>query len=86
MLDIIDTSLIDTSLMVSQFITNAKEWDVMTLKLLVDVVHLLLILVTLFLTPFVGDFLEIVISLLNTNLASPWVGYKNSPSWEYSWI
>jgi len=44
MLAISDMSLIDTSLIVSQFITNAKEWDVMKLKELVDDVHLQLIL------------------------------------------
>jgi len=46
MLAITDIFLIDTSLMVSQFITEAKEWDVMKLKVLIDDVHLQLILAT----------------------------------------
>ena len=46
MLAITDISLIDTSVMVSQFITDAKDWDIMKLKVLVDDVHLQLILAT----------------------------------------
>jgi len=40
LLAISDVSLIDTSLMVSQFIMDEKEWDVMRLKELVDDAHL----------------------------------------------
>jgi len=36
MLGIMDTSLIDTSLKVSQFITSAQEWDVTKLQNLVS--------------------------------------------------
>ena len=39
LLAISDISQINTSLMVSQFITDAKAWDVMKLKELVDDVH-----------------------------------------------
>jgi len=46
MLGIADIFLINASLMVSHFITDAKEWDVMKLKELADDVHLQLILAT----------------------------------------
>ena len=46
MLGIRDSSLIDTSLMVSQFITSAHEWDVTKLKSLVSDPLLQLILAT----------------------------------------
>ena len=46
LLNIMDLSLIDTSLKVSQFITTTKEWDTAQLSLLVDSVHLQWIIAT----------------------------------------
>jgi len=92
MLAIIDISLIDTSLMVSQYITDAKEWDVMKLKVLVDDVHLQLILATHIPSSTIfdsvccgpsgnGDF-----SIKTTTSAAHELDFKNSPSWECNWI
>ena len=47
LLNIMDLSLIDTSLKVSQFITVIKEWDTVQLSLLGNSVHLQWILATL---------------------------------------
>jgi len=55
MLNIIDTPLIDTSLMVWHFLTYAKECDVIKIKLLVDDVHMQLILATPIPSHFVHD-------------------------------
>jgi len=91
MLAISDISLIDTSLMVSQFITDAKEWDVMKPKELVDDVHLQLILATHIPSSTIpnsvcwglsenGDF-----STKTATWAAHELDIKNSSSWEYKW-
>ena len=55
LLPISDISQLDTSLMVSHFITDAKEWDIMKLKELVDDVTLQLILATPILSSPISD-------------------------------
>jgi len=92
LLAISDISQIDTSLMVSQFITDANEWDVMKLKELVDDDHLQLILVTPISSNTISDSICWGLSRngdFSTKVAT-WAAHdldiKNSPSWEYSWI
>jgi len=92
LLNISDISQIDTSLMVSHFVTDAKEWDVMKLKELLDDIHLQLILATPI--PF-NPMSDSVCWGLSGNRdfstkteiwAAHGLNIKNSPSWEYSWI
>jgi len=76
LLNISDISQIDASLMVSHFITDAKEWDVTKLKEVMDDVHLQLILATPIplipsLTLFVGDFQEMKIFPRKRQLGLP---------------
>ena len=78
--------------MVSHFIIDTKEWDVMKLKELVDDVHLQLILATPIPSHPIpdsdcwgllgnGDF-----STKTATWAAHGLDIKSSPSWEYSWI
>jgi len=87
---IFDTSQLDTSLMVSHFITDAKEWDIMKLKELVDDVHLQLILATPIPSNPIPDSVCRGLSGngdFSTKIAT-WAAHgldiKRSLSWEYS--
>ena len=92
LLAISDISQINSSLTVSQFITDAKEWDVLKLKELVDAVHLQLILVTPIPFNTIPD--SVYWGVLGnedfSTKTATWAAHdldiKNSPFWEYSWI
>jgi len=92
LLNISDISQIDPSLMVSHFITEAQEWDVLKLTELLDDVSLQLILVTPIPSNQIPDSVcwrpsgNRDFSTKTATWAAHGIDLKNSPSWEYGWI
>ena len=92
LLNIMDLSLIDTSLKVSHFIMATNEWDTAQLRLLVDPIHLQWILATPIPATSIPDSVCWGLSgngQSTTKLAT-WVAHGlnlvNPPIQEYKWI
>ena len=92
LLKVIDLSLIETSLKVSQFTTESREWDVARLTILVDSVHVQLILATPILTNSITDSVCWGLSengKFSTKIATSTehgLDLVNPPVWESNWI
>jgi len=89
---VVDLSLIDTSLKVSQFIIEGREWNVARLTVLIDSVHLQLILATPIPANSISDSVCWGFSgngQFSTKTAN-WVAHGldliNPSVWEYNWI
>jgi len=94
MLEIRNVSLIDTSLLVSHFISPTKEWDLPKLRQHVDDDLLKLILATPIPFSPIPDSVCWGLSgngdLVNTTKSATWAAHDidlvNTPSWEFHWI